>query len=74
MKKAAIFLLATALTTPLFAQSAPARIAVINVQKVLAESAAGKVVLERLKKVQEDKAAKAQKMSEEIAAMEAEEG
>lgn len=70
MKKAAIFLMAAALSAPMFAQSAPARIAVINVQKVLAESAAGKIALERLKKIQDDKTAKAQKMTEDLAAME----
>ena len=70
MKKSLMFLLAAVIAVPTFAQTAPSRVAVINVQKVLAESAAGKVSLERLKKSQEDKAAKAQKMNEEISALE----
>jgi outer membrane protein len=70
MKKFSMFLIAVVAASPMFAQTAPARIAVINVQKVLTDSSAGKVALERLKKVQEDKAAKAQKMTEEMTAME----
>src|SRR5207244_1857548 len=68
MKK---FLLATAvaaLAAPAFAQSAaaPARVAVIDVQKVLMNSGAGKQAYERLKKMQDDRIAKAQKMDDEI--------
>lgn len=70
MKKSLMFLLAAVIAVPTFAQTAPSRIAVINVQKVLAESAAGKTALERLKKSQDEKAARAQKMNEEITALE----
>jgi Outer membrane protein len=70
MKKSLMFLLAVVFAVPTFAQTAPSRIAVINVQKVLAESAAGKTALEKLKKSQDAKAVKAQKMNEEISSLE----
>ncbi|HVT43003.1 MAG TPA: OmpH family outer membrane protein [Thermoanaerobaculia bacterium] len=70
MKKLSMFLVTAVIAAPMFAQSAPSRVAVINVQKVLVDSAAGKVALEKLKKVQDEKAARAQKMSEEIASLE----
>jgi len=63
MKKLVAFALAAAVTVPAFAQTAaPARVAVINVQKVLADSAAGKAAFERLQKMQEERRGKAQKM------------
>jgi outer membrane protein len=67
MKKLAMSVMIAALAAPMFAQTAaPARVAVINVQKVLAESTAGKAALERLKKMQDDRVAKAKKMDEEV--------
>jgi outer membrane protein len=70
MKKFALSLAALALAVPAFAQTtAPARVAVFNVQKVLAESNAGKSAYDRLKKAQDDKAARAQKMDEELKAL-----
>src|SRR6202022_3081899 len=55
---------------PLFAQTAaPARVAVIDVQKVLTTSNAGKVAYERLKKLQDDRMARAQKMQEDMNAL-----
>jgi outer membrane protein len=70
MKKLALSVVVAALAAPMFAQTAaPARVAVINVQKVLAESSAGKVALERLKKMQEDRVAKAKKMDEDVQAL-----
>jgi outer membrane protein len=55
--------------TPMFAQSAPSRIAVIDVQKVLQQSSAGKAAYEKLKKMQDDRIARAKKMDEEIASL-----
>jgi outer membrane protein len=72
MKKFAIAVVVAALAAPMFAQTAaPARVAVINVQKVLAESTAGKAALERLKKMQDERVAKAKKMDEEVQALDA---
>lgn len=72
MKKLAISVVVAALAAPMFAQTAaPARVAVINVQKVLAESSAGKVALERLKKMQDERVARAKKMDEEVQALDA---
>ena len=67
MKKFLISIAMTALAVPMFAQTAvPARVAVIDVQRVLATSNAGKAAYDKLKKMQEDRIAKAQKMDEEI--------
>jgi outer membrane protein len=66
MKRAVLAVLATALAIPAFAQTAPSKVAVINVPKVLAESNSGKAAFERLKKMQEDRAARAQKMNDEL--------
>jgi outer membrane protein len=67
MKKFLMTMMVTALAAPMFAQTtAPSRIAVINVQEVLAASSAGKASIERLKKMQEDRVARGQKMSEEL--------
>ena len=49
-----------ALAAPMFAQNAPARIAVIDVQQRAQSSAAGKAAYESLKKMQDDRVAKAQ--------------
>ena len=69
MKKFVLSLAVAALATPMFAQSAPARVAVIDVNKVLTTSAAGKQSLERLKKMQDDRVARAKKMDEEVASL-----
>lgn len=67
MKKFLVSIAMTALAVPMFAQNAvPARVAVIDVQRVLATSNAGKAAYEKLKKMQEDRIAKAQKMDDEI--------
>lgn len=66
MKKFLVAAVVAALASPMFAQSAPARFAVIDVQKVLATSAPGKVAYERLKKMQEERVSRAQKMEEEV--------
>lgn len=66
MKKFLVSLAVTALAVPMFAQSAPARIAVIDVNKVLMSSTPGKAAYERLKKMQDDRVAKATAMNDEI--------
>lgn len=70
MKKFLGSVAALALAAPMFAQSAPQRLAVIDVQKVLQNSTAGKAAYERLKKMQDDRIARAQKMDEEVKALE----
>ncbi len=70
MKKVLISMAVAALAaTPMFAQGAPSRIAVIDVQKVLQQSTAGKQAYEKLKKMQDDRIARAKKMDEEIASL-----
>jgi outer membrane protein len=46
-------------------QSAPSRIAVVDVQKVLGASTIGKAAFERLKKMQDDRVAKAKQMEDD---------
>jgi len=70
MKKILVTLAVAALAIPAFAQGAPQRMAVIDVQKVLQSSTAGKAAYERLKKMQDDRVARAQKMDEEAKALE----
>jgi len=72
MKNLLIAVTAAALAAPMFAQTAPARVAVIDVQRVLANSAAGKQASERLKKMQEDRMAKAKQMDDEMQKLDAE--
>lgn len=65
--------LVVALAVPAMAQTtSPARIAVINVQRVLAESESGKAALEKLRKMQEERTAKLKKMDDEIRALDTE--
>ena len=70
MKKFLVSVAALALAAPMFGQSQPGRLAVIDVQKVLTQSTQGKAAYERLKKMQDDRIARAQKMDEEIKALE----
>ena len=70
MKKFLISAAAFVLAAPMFAQSQPQRLAVIDVQKVLSTSSAGKVSYEKLKKMQDERIARAQKMDEEIKTLE----
>src|SRR5260370_17545563 len=69
MKKVLISLAVAAMALPMFAQGAPQRVAVIDVQKILSSSAAGKAAYERLRKLQDDRMARAQKMDEDIKAL-----
>ncbi|MGZ8867381.1 MAG: OmpH family outer membrane protein, partial [Thermoanaerobaculia bacterium] len=61
-----------ALAMPAMAQNAPAKVAVIDVQKVLATSTAGKAAYERLKKMQEERISKAKAMEDELRKLETE--
>jgi outer membrane protein len=70
MKKFLVSVAVAAMAVPMFAQSVPARVAVVDVQKVLGTSTAGKVAYERLKKMQDDRVAKAQALNEEITKLE----
>ncbi|HXG57698.1 MAG TPA: OmpH family outer membrane protein [Thermoanaerobaculia bacterium] len=70
MKKFLVAVVIAAFAAPMFAQSAPSRVAVIDVQKVLATSTAGKAAYERLRKMQEERMARAKKMEEEIQTLE----
>jgi outer membrane protein len=70
MKKFLLSIAVAALTIPAMAQSStPQRVAVIDVNKVLSNSAAGKAAYERLKKLQDEKMVRAQKMDDEIKAL-----
>src|ERR1043165_2082075 len=67
MKKFLVSLAVAALAIPALAQSsAPARVAVIDVNKVRSQSAAGKAAAAKLKQLQDDKMARAQKLDDEI--------
>src|SRR5437763_7784062 len=69
MKKFLVAVAMAALSVPAFAQGAPQRIAVIDVQRVLQSSTLGKTAYERLKKMQDERVARAQKMDEEAKAL-----
>ena len=67
MKKLLMTIAAVAVAAPLMAQTtAPARFAVIDVQKVLNTSTAGKAAQDRLKKLNDDKMVRAQKMQDDF--------
>lgn len=74
MKRIFIPIAMTALALPLFAQAptAPMRMAVIDVQRVLNTSIAGKAAQDRLKKLQDDKLAQAQKLQEQVKELDSE--
>jgi outer membrane protein len=65
MKKFLVTMAVAALATPMFAQNAPARVAVIDVQKVLTQSTTGKAAYEKLKALQEERVAKAKQLDED---------
>ncbi len=70
MKKFLVTVAMAALAVPAFAQGAPQRVAVIDVQRVLQSSTLGKSAYERLKKMQDERVARAQKMDEDAKALE----
>ena len=70
MKKFLVSMAVAALALPVLAQSsAPMRVAVIDVNKVLRDSAAGKTASAKMKQLSDEKTARAQKMNDEIAAL-----
>jgi len=72
MKKFLVTMAVAALATPMFAQNTPARVAVIDVQKVLTQSTTGKAAYEKLKAMQEERVAKAKQLDEEARKLDAE--
>jgi outer membrane protein len=72
MKKFLVSVAVAALAAPMFAQTTPARLAVIDVQKVLTQSTAGKAAYDKLKKVQEDKIERAKALDEEMKKLDSE--
>ena len=72
MKKFLVTVAVAALATPMFAQNAPARVAVIDVQKVLSQSTAGKAAYEKLKKLQDERIERAKQMDEDARKIDAE--
>ena len=71
MKKFLVSVAVMAMATPMFAQTAPARVAVIDVQKVLSQSTAGKAAFEKLKKMQDERIEKAKQMDEDMRKLQA---
>ncbi len=72
MKKFLVSVAVAALALPALAQNAPARVAVIDVQKVLSQSTAGKAAYDKLRKVQEERVEKAKQMDEEMRKLDSE--
>lgn len=72
MKKFLVTVAVAALAAPMFAQTTPARVAVIDVNKVLTQSTAGKAAYEKLKKMQDDRMAKAKSMTDEVQKLDSE--
>ncbi|HUP44814.1 MAG TPA: OmpH family outer membrane protein [Thermoanaerobaculia bacterium] len=72
MKTFLVSAVIAAMAVPAMAQNAPAKVAVIDVQKVLATSTAGKTAYERLKKMQDERIAKAKGMEDELRRLETE--
>jgi outer membrane protein len=67
MKKFLVTMAVAALAVPMFAQGTPqGRVAVVDVQKVLTQSIPGKAAYEKLKKMQDDRVAKAKQMDDEM--------
>lgn len=71
MKKFLVTVAMAALAIPALAQNAQGRVAVIDVQKVLTQSTAGKAAYEKLKKMQDDRVAKAKAMDDELRKLDA---
>lgn len=71
MKKFLVAVAVAALAPVALAQNAPARVAVIDVNKVLTQSTAGKASYEKLRKMQEDRLERAKGMDEELRKLDA---
>jgi outer membrane protein len=72
MKKFLVSVAVAALAAPMFAQTTPARVAVIDVNKVLTQSSAGKAAYDKLKKMQDDRMARAKSMTDEVQKLDSE--
>ena len=73
MKKTLLALVAIAIALPAMAQtSAPSRIAVINVQKVLLESTQGKVARDKVEKIATAKQEQGKKLAADVEALDKE--
>ena len=72
MKKFLVSVAVAALAAPMFAQTTPARVAVIDVNKVLTQSSSGKAAYDKLKKMQDDRMARAKSMTEEVQKLDSE--
>ncbi|HEX2122874.1 MAG TPA: OmpH family outer membrane protein [Thermoanaerobaculia bacterium] len=66
MKKFLVAVAVAALAPVALAQTSPARVAVIDVNKVLTQSTAGKASYEKLRKMQEERLERAKGMDEEL--------
>lgn len=66
MKKFLVAVAVAALAPVALAQNTPARVAVIDVNKVLTQSTAGKAAYEKLRKMQEERIEKAKGLDEEV--------
>ena len=71
MKKFLVAVAVAALAPVALAQNTPARVAVIDVNKVLTQSSAGKASYEKLRKMQEERLEKAKGMDEELRKLDA---
>jgi outer membrane protein len=71
MKKSILIMFAMLIALPVLAQGSPSRIAVINVQRVLADSAAGKAAFDNLQNRQRQAVERLSAMEEEIKRLEA---
>ena len=71
MKKLLVSVAVAALAAPMFAQTTPARVAVIDVNKVLTQSTAGKAAYDKLKRMQDERMEKAKGMDEELKKLDA---
>ncbi len=74
MKKFLVTVAVAALAAPLFAQNTPARVAVIDVQKVLTQSTSGKAAYEKLKRLQDERIEKAKQLDEDARKIESDIG
>jgi len=66
MKKVLLGLVSILIVLPTIAQNVPSRVAVINVQQVLAESTRGKGEFERLSAMQKDREARLKQLQDEL--------
>jgi len=66
MKRVVLGIVATLIALPMIAQNLPSRVAVINVQKVLADSTRGKAEFDRLRQMQKDRETRLKQLQDEL--------